>query len=460
MRWRLFQDDLDLISMKNNNQGITRRSFVGSLMAGSVMPAWAQTMETNPDVVVIGAGSAGLAAARRLLEQGRSVVVVEAADRIGGRAWTENETFGLPFDRGCSWITGGHDTAYARMARDWGFELLDHRSADEAFFVDGKRSSPAQKRAYYRAYDRIEALLDAAGEGTDDLPADSIIPPDLEYAGVVQTWLGPMDSGVDFKNVSTLDYARFGEVHSNYLVREGYGSIVSRFGKGLPVKLGAAVSAVDWSASGVTVKTSQGKLRARACIVTVSIGVLEAGSIRFTPALPEWKQAAIHNLPMGLLVKIPLQFDGERFGLRPNQWLSYAVTEDMPAEACFFLTWPFDENLMIGWVGGEIGWRLSAEGTAAGIEFALGELVKLLGSDARKHFVKGDMTRWADNPLTLGAYAAARPGHYPAREDIARAVGDRLFFAGEATAAPYYQLCSGAYDSGLRAAEEVVAALA
>jgi monoamine oxidase len=205
------------------------------------------------------------------------------------------------------------------------------------------------------------------------------------------------------------------------------------------------------------VGTPAGTLRASACVVTVSTGVLNAGKIRFTPALPEWKQAAIHNLPMGLLAKIPLQFDGERFGLRANQWLTYRVSEQMPAEACFFLTWPFDFDMMIGWVGGEFGWALAAEGRDAAVEFALGELTNIFGSDVRKHFVKGDLTRWDSNPWTLGAYASARPGNYRARQDIQRPVGNRLFFAGEATAAPYYQLCTGAYDSGVRAADEVLA---
>jgi monoamine oxidase len=158
---------------------------------------------------------------------------------------------------------------------------------------------------------------------------------------------------------------------------------------------------------------------------------------------------------MGLLAKITLQFDGERFGFRKNKWLSYVVPNDMPAEACYFLTWPFDFDIMIGWIGGQFGWEMSAAGTDAAVDFALEEVVKMVGGDARKHFVKGHLTGWAENPWTLGAYAAAAPGHYGARAELAKPLADRLFFAGEAVAAPYMMLCSGAYMSGEAVAQDV-----
>jgi monoamine oxidase len=239
------------------------------------------------------------------------------------------------------------------------------------------------------------------------------------------------------------------------MIKQGYGTLVTRMGKGLPVKLGAPATRVDWSGDGVSVETPAGTIRAKACIVTVSPGVLSAGSIRFTPELPDWKQQAIGNLPMGLLAKITLQFDGERFGFRKNKWLSYVVPNDMPAEACYFLTWPFDFDIMIGWIGGQFGWEMSAAGPDAAIDFALEELVKMVGSDARKHFVKGHLTGWAHDPWTLGAYAAATPSHYGARADLEKPLAERLFFAGEAVAGPYKMLCSGAYMSGEVVANDV-----
>ncbi len=447
-------------NMNTTERFLSRRSFLSGVLATTVLPLWAQSIPSNPDVVVIGAGSAGLSAARTLIAAGKSVVVVEAADRVGGRAYTESSTFGVPFDHGCSWVMGGSNLPYAKMAQDWDFDLLHHANAGEALFVDGERASSAQKGAYYKAYSHVESSVSAAGLRGQDVAAASVIQPEMEFAGTAQSWVGPMDFAVDFKDLSTMDYYKYGDIRTNYMVRQGYGTIVARMGAGLPVQLNTPATRIDWGGNGVSVETAAGTIRAKACIVTVSTGVLNSDLITFAPTLPEWKLTAIHNLPMGLLSKIALQFDGEKFGLHRNQWLTYQVSNQMPAEACFFLTWPFDFNLMVGFIGGQFGWQLTALGTAAAVDFALRELVKALGSDVRKHFVKGYLTQWSHNPWTVGAYAAARPGHYGAREELARPLGDRLFFAGEAVAAPYYQLCAGAYTSGEKVAQDVIRSIA
>jgi len=410
-------------------------------------------------VVVIGAGSAGLSAARRLIAEGMSVVVLEGAGRIGGRAYTESDTFGVPFDHGCSWIMGPGDLPYVAMARDWGFTLLDHDSAGETLYVGDRRATDSERREYNRAWAETESAVNRAGREGQDVPSSSLIPPDMDFAGSVQTWMGPMDWAVDFADLSTMDVWAYGNIGSNYMIKEGYGTLVTRMGAGLPVQLMTPATRVDWSGTGVSVETPSGRIRAKACVVTVSTGVLRAGSIQFTPQLPDWKQEAIDHLPMGLLAKVTLQFDGERFGLAPNQWLTYWVPKAMPAKACYFLTFPFGFDLMIGFVGGRIGWQLSAEGTDAAVEFALDEVVKMFGSEARDHFVKGHLTGWANNPGTYGAYAAATPGHHSARAELARPIGNRVFFAGEAVAAPYYQLCGGAYLSGDAVAREMVLAI-
>ena len=159
---------------------------------------------------------------------------------------------------------------------------------------------------------------------------------------------------------------------------------------------------------------------------------------------------------MGLLTKIALQFDGERFGLTDNDFLTYAVPDIVPAEACYFLTWPTGFDIAVGYVGGQFGWDLSNGDAADAVDFALGEFANMMGSSARNHFVKGIMTDWATNPLTLGAYAAAKPGRFEARKDLATPLGDRVFFAGEAVAGRYKALISGAHLSGDFVGGEVV----
>ncbi|MEM7527132.1 MAG: NAD(P)/FAD-dependent oxidoreductase [Pseudomonadota bacterium] len=445
----------------------SRRAVLAALLAGaststststSTGAGRAQTtLPTDPDVVVIGAGAAGIAAAHALMAEGRSVVVLEAAGRIGGRAYTESARLGLPFDHGCAWLQGPRDLPLLALARERRYRLLDHEDATEILFVDGRPASSAEWRAYDRAWGRIEDALEKA-DGSD-VSAASVIPKGLDWAGTVQTWIGPMDHAVDFADLSTEDYNVFDELETNYLIEEGLGTLVAEAGAGLPVRLNTPATAIDWSGEGVSVTTPEGTVRARACIVTVSTGVLRAGGIVFTPALPVETAEAIDRLPMGLLTKIGLKTDGARFGLSDNAWLAQKTAEKMPAEACFFLTLPFAQPLMVGFVGGAFGWELSREGEAAAIDFAKGALVKAVGSDARKHITGGVMSDWATNPFTLGAYASAVPGHYDARAALAQPVGARIFFAGEALAGGYQQLCSGAWLSGEATARDVAQAL-
>ena len=437
----------------------SRRSFLAGLGASVSLPSSTLGVSGNPDVVVVGAGAAGLAAARTLQEEGLSVVVLEAAGRIGGRAWTDTDTFGVPFDRGCSWITGPADLPYIARAREWGFTLLDHSGAGESLFVGDRKASGEEREEYDRAWDAINGALEKAGSDGLDVAASTVVPPGMPFSGVSQTWMGAMDFAVDFDELSTLDNWNYGDVRAYYRVREGFGTLVARDGADLPVTMETPVTRIDWSGEGVATETPSGTVRARACIVTVSAGVLSSGDIAFAPALPVWKQEAFDRLPMGLLMKIGLEFDGERFGLGDNNWLTYHVDNVLPARACYFITFPFSFNLMIGFTGGRFGRELAAAGSDAAIDFALGELAAIFGNDVYKHFVRGLATDWDRDPWTRGAYAAALPGHHGARAELARPVGDRIFFAGEATAAPWYQLAGGAWLNGRAVAREVAALL-
>ena len=436
-----------------------RREFVTGSLATALsasaswgaLPRKAFSLSPNPDVVIIGAGAAGIAAARKLIENGHSVVVIEAANRVGGRAYTETKTFGIPYDQGAAWIQGPDGLPFVPLARKLGYKLVNHDGADEAFYVGNRPANDAEWTIYGTATDRIEAAIYATG----DVSAASRIPENLPMSATVQSWLGPMDYGVDFADLSLGDVNAYGDYAYNFLIREGFGALVSHLAHDLPIKTGVSATHIDWSGTGVRVETTDGTITANACIITVSTGVLGSGAIRFTPELPVRKRQAIEDVPMGLLVKLALQFDGERFGLKENDFLTYAVPEVIPARAAYFLTWPTGADLAIGFAGGSFGWELSKAGEAEAIDFALGEFAAMMGNNARKHFIKGHMSGWADNPLTLGAYAAAKPGHHASRTLIREPVADRLFFAGEAVSERYPALVSGAYMSGETTADSV-----
>lgn len=430
---------------------------MAGISAGSTAVSMASAFPTVPDVVVIGAGAAGIAAARRLLTAGKSVIVIEAADRIGGRAFTESATFGQPYDLGCSWLQGPETLPHLALARARGFGLVDFGTAKDAQFLGNQRATAAERRAYERTWGRIEAALERS-EG-QDVAASTVIPTDLPYSAAVQSWIGPMDHGVDFADLSTADFNVYAELEIDYLVREGMGSLVSLLGVGLPIQLSTAATHIDWSGTGVRVETTAGAIAAKACIITVSTGVLASGGIRFTPDLPVDKQEAIADVPMGLLEKVGLMFDGTRFGLTDTGLLTQLYEGPVPAPACHFLTFPTGHDYVVGFVGGSFGWELAAEGAEAAIDFALSEFVRAVGSDVHRHFLGGHFSGWAQNPLTFGAYSAARPGRHASRATLGQSLGDRVFFAGEAVAGNHIALMSGAHLSGDRVATEVIATL-
>ncbi len=270
----------------------------------------------NPDVVVIGAGSAGLGAARQLLKDGKSVAVLEAADRVGGRAWTQSKSFGAPVDMGASWVSGADKNPYTKTALKHGFHLVEHTHAKtDLFRLDGTRANAQDFKEYEANFKAMIKTIRKAAKKGQDVPACDVIPKDLPWIGAIQSWMGPMDYGVAFDQISTLDDWHSESDQPSYFVREGLGAVVATKANQLPIKLRTTVTHIDWSGEGVRIETNNGTLCAKACIITVSTGVLSAGHIRFTPALPAEKRDAAHNLPMGLLMKVPMMFDGARLGL-------------------------------------------------------------------------------------------------------------------------------------------------
>lgn len=290
---------------------IRRRTFLGALGAGIRSPA--QSVPGEADVVIIGAGSAGLHAAHRLRQLRKSVVVIEARGRIGGRAYTETETFGFPFDRGCAWLHKADDNPYTPLARQWGYTLHEHDTTLEGLYFRDREASAEIRQLS----SRIEAGLDAhiAKVGRKrDVAASTAMKKKTEVEEAVATFHGPMSSAVDLDELSAKDYLTIGtDVPPNLLIKEGYGALVAQFGKEIPVSLHTAARRIRYGGPGVQVDTNHGTLRAKACIITSSTGVLAAEKIRFDPGLPVWKEDAIAALPMGLLAKIPLQFSRAEF---------------------------------------------------------------------------------------------------------------------------------------------------
>lgn len=425
-------------------------------MLGAGVCLGAQRAPGEVDVVIIGAGSSGLHAARRLLELGKSVVVIEARGRIGGRAHTDTETFSVPFDRGCAWLHKADDNPYKKFAEQSGYTLQPHDTTLEGLYFRDREASAETRQLLALAESRLDDRIVRAGT-RKDVAASTAMKKRGELDEAVATFHGPMSSAVDLDELSARDYLTIGtDVAPNLLIKEGYGSLVAQFGKDIPASLHTPARRIRYGGLGVQVDTDNGTLTAKACIVTSSTGVLAAEKIRFDPPLPVWKEDAIAGVPMGLLAKIPLQFSKPEFRYKAFD----DVLQEKPGKRdIYFLCWPFQLNLLVGFVGGDFAWELSAAGEDEAVDFGRNALRSMLGSDADKYFVKGSFTKWASDPWALGAYAAATPGNAKAREGLRRPLADRVFFAGEACAPRWTQTCGGAALSGVETAEVVAKVL-
>lgn len=417
------------------------------------------------EVLIIGAGAAGIAAARRLRALGRRVQVLEAGERLGGRAWTERDSLGAPFDQGASWIHVAERNPLTPIARRLGFTLRDERRRVRDILLVGDRpATPEERAAHDAACEAWEVAAEARdAAGGPDIPLAEAVPRDGPWDATVSHWFSSIISGVEAERFSLRDYVATGLDGANLQVAEGFGTLVARLGEGLQVTLNAPVARLRWSGAGVTAEGPWGALQAAAAIVTVSTGVLAAQGIRFAPELPGEVQAAIAGLPQGLLSKIALRAAGPtRLGLGPFARLGRRV-EGPGDHPMSWMLWPWGHDHAVGFIGGEAAWDLAREGAAAAEAFARAELARYFGAaEVARTFVPGAVvTRWAEDPFFLGAYSHARVGQYGARaalRDAAPGEG-RLRFAGEACHTRYAGTVGGAWASGERAAEAVHAVL-
>ncbi len=374
-------------------------------------------------VIVIGAGVAGLAAAQALRAQGVPVIVMEASARIGGRAWTTCPALlgGAAFDHGASWLHAAQRNPIADLARQAGIALIDSDAGrQQRLYIGGRSATNGETAAYRAAWDRTDALVPP--------PADTsllaLLNPDDPWSPTIAHWEGAIIAAADADELSAKDWHQNALNGPNLSVPGGLGTLVARLLAG-PVHLNTPALAVRWDGPGVTVETAQGTLRAAACIITVSTGVLAAGLIRFDPALPGDIQNAIHALPMGLLSKVALP---GTLDLPPHTSLVRRLGPGEPAMN--FIAGPGGDLYVLGFMGGRTAWALAGDDAAAE-DFARAELRRMLPTALAPGAV---VTGWGTDPWTRGAYAYVRPGQAGARRVLAETIqADRLAFAGEAT---------------------------
>ena len=405
------------------------------------------------EVVIVGAGSAGLGAARVLQAAGRSFQVVEALDRIGGRAHTSSDVFGVPFDIGCAWLHAADRNPYFEEAQAAGWTLFHHNMGLDHLYFGNRKATAAEMAEVEEADARLAALIAAHSSDDDQL---SLLIAKGHALRAATTFSGPMDFGMDDDEISIADFRAAADLDPNYFTKEGF-ALVARFGAGVPVHLSTPVRTIRWDGPGVSVETDSGTIRARAVIVTASPAVLAFEEIGFAPALPDAYVEAFFDLPMGMRTKIPIEFRGGRFGLNACDDL---LIERHARHDIYFLCFPFDADLLVGFVGGDFAWEMEAAGEEAGVDFVVDRLADIFGNEVRKGVGRSLMTKWGGERYVRGAYAAARPGKASARARLMQPLAERVFFAGEHLAGPLIQTCGGARLSGEAVAREVLATFA
>ena len=439
---------------------LSRRRFIrdgAALAAPLFLPRASAAAEV--DVVVVGAGAAGLAATRDLVARGLSVATLEASARVGGRAHTDRAAFGVPYDIGAHWLHRASANPFVTYGRENGFEVYPAPDT-QTLYVDDRKATREEISAYLSAYRGAIAAISEAGRRGRDVSPASVVPDAGRWHDLVHFVIGPWEMAKDFDAFSCVDWWN-SEDGRDWFCREGYGALVAHHARGLEVHLSARVTGIDWSGSGVRVETDSGRIRAKACIVTVSTGVLANEEIRFVPALPAEKVESFHAIGMGVYDHIALFFDENVFGTDPDEYLLYnARTHGAHSPALMgLLTNVSGTGLTLADVGGDFAMELERAGHEAAIDFARSELRRIFGSAVDRHLVKAHFTRWGHNALTRGSYASARPGAYRMRSVLRRAVGERVWFAGEACSVDEWATVAGAHGSGRHVAGQVADAL-
>ncbi len=458
-----------------------RRAFLGRLLAGvgavSLGSACRlteaeeeKTVGGRGHVLVLGAGMAGLAAARDLVASGFQVTVLEARERVGGRVWTDR-SLGSPVDMGASWIEGTKENPIAALAKECKARTFDTDEGDvDLRDYDGSRVPEAQVEQIEKDGEELmEALFEAAEEadkgrslqeGLDELLEDEELDP-LErraLAWVIQNEI-VCDVAAETSQISLKGYGDDDAFDGPSVVfPEGYDQLPRHVARGLDVRQGHRVKHVDHGKDGVTVETNRGTFQGDAVVVALPLGVLRANTVTFSPPLPEEKRRAVERLRMGLLDKVVLAFP-RVFWTQGATFSGYLPEEESAYTSFLHVNEYAQAGALMAFVGGDTARAMEKKKEQDVVDEVMATLRTIHGRgipDPTGVLI----SRWAADPLAGGSYSYVPVGVSASERDrLAAPVGDRLYFAGEATNRTYPATVHGAWLSGVREAARIKARL-
>jgi monoamine oxidase len=406
---------------------------------------------SETEVAIIGGGAAGIAAGRRLREASIDCLLIEARPRLGGRAWTVTDPSGCALDLGCGWLHSADRNPWATVAQAQG------RTIDKTPPPWTRPSLPigfplAEQHDFGNAMERFYERVEAAATKSPDVTAASVLEPDDRWNNLIVA-VGTFISGAELDKISARDFVNYDDNGVNWRVVEGYGATIAAAGDGLPVVLDCPVRRIDRRGQRLKIETAKGTITADQAIVTLPSTVLADNENLFAPALPE-KTRAARGLPLGLADKLFLSLDdAEEFEADSRL---FGAT-DRSAVAAYHLR-PFGRPQIEAYFGGQLASDLEAQGERAFFDFAVSELVNLLGGAFARRIKPIHMHRWGADPFARGSYSYALPGMADCRAALAAPVDGRLYFAGEACSRGDFSTAQGGWITGVSAADQIIAA--
>ena len=408
------------------------------------------------DLAIVGAGAAGLAAARRARALGLSFELIEAKSRIGGRAFTERDSLGIAWDRGAHWLHSADENPLTEEARRLGHPFLArNRPLGSWRLHRGSGWAGADEIADYdRTLDRPFEQAETWGAAGLDRAVAEAFDPASRWLPLQRYWCRAINGG-PAEELSAIDLAHYNDSGENWPLERGYGTLVAALGQDVPVSLATTLEEIEvLGANGVLLLTSRGEIRARAAILTVSTNLLRAERIRFRPGLPVGLLSALEVLPTGAANKVAFRFSENVFDMDATSHLVFQDERQPERSALSVQIRPFGEEIAIAYFGGDEAERLERAGAGTMTAVAREVLTEIFGAKIWAKCLGEAETAWASDPHTLGAYAYRRPGHAGDPRAILREpIAERVLLAGEACHPHWFSTVHGAWESGREAVE-------
>jgi monoamine oxidase len=433
---------------------VNRRAFLAGSAAVAAAPVLAApAAQPDFDVLIVGAGAAGIAAARRVAAAGRRYVVLEASERWGGRCFTDMHTFRIPYERGARWIYTPDLNPLAKLAVKAGLDVYP-MPPGQRLRIGLRNAREGETEDFFANLLRCNRGISDAARGKVDVSCAQALPDDLgDWRPTMEFVLGNFGCGKALSDISAMDFAKSSEREVAAFCRQGLGTLVGKLAFGSPIQFFSPVTRIAWGDRLVEAETRGTLLTARAAIVTASTGVLASGKIKFQPGLPARHVEAIGKLGLGSYEHVAIEFAGNPLGLQSDELVFEKTTDPRTAAVLGNVS---GSRLSVVEIAGKLAADLAGDGEAAMKTFAIDWLVGLFGSDLKRAVERTHATRWTKEPWVLGAFSAAAPGGQWARKTLSEPLDERLWFAGEAAHETLWGTIAGAWEAGERAADAAI----